>query len=179
VVVVFCGSYRPWHGVHVLEEAARLQRRRQDLFFLLVGGRAPGDGHGYRGRSLGSVPYERMPEILATADIGCAPYDTTRLGQLRLGFYWSPLKIFEYMASGLAVVTIPRFPLTEIAREGQEALHAREGDAAHLAAVIERLADDALLREALGRRARERVLERYSWAQHCRQLEEILARIAS
>ncbi len=49
------------------------------------------------------------------------PYDPSRLRQLRLGFYWSPLKIFEYMASGLPTVTIPRAPLTEIVRDGMRA----------------------------------------------------------
>ena len=179
VAVVFSGSFRPWHGVHVFEEAARRLRARSDLFFLLVGGAQPGATRDYRGRRLGTVPYEQMPEVLASADIGVAPYDTARLGQLRLGFYWSPLKIFEYMASGLATITIPRPPLTEIVREGQEALHAREADADDLARLIVRLADDPGLRTRLGRNARERVVERYSWARHCEHLERILARIAS
>ena len=77
-----------------------------------------------------------MPDIVAAADIGVAPYDPARLRQLALGFYWSPLKIFEYMASGLPTVTIPRAPLTDIVREGQEGLHAREGDPAALAAAL-------------------------------------------
>jgi glycosyltransferase involved in cell wall biosynthesis len=120
-----------------------------------------------------------MPELLASADIGVAPYDTARLAQLRLGFYWSPLKVFEYMASGLPTVTIPRFPLTEIVREGQEGLHFREADAAALAEALERLADDPELRQRLGGSARERVVERYSWQRHCEQLERVLRRIAA
>jgi glycosyltransferase involved in cell wall biosynthesis len=179
VVVVFSGSFRPWHGVHVFEEAARRLRARDDLFFLLVGGPQAGEGDGYRGRRLGAVPYERMPEILASADVGVAPYDTARLGQLRLGFYWSPLKIFEYMASGLATITIARPPLTDIVREGQEGLHVREADAEDLARAIVQLADEPALRARLGRSGRERVVERYSWARHCEHLEGILVRIAS
>jgi glycosyltransferase involved in cell wall biosynthesis len=179
VAVVFSGSFRPWLGVHVLEEAARRLRERADIFFVFAGGRAAGEAHGYRGRHLGQVAYERMPEILASADIGVAPYDTSRLAQLSLGFYWSPLKIFEYMASGLPVVTIARFPLTEIVREGEEALHVREADGAALASAIERLAGEPALRARLGERARARVVDHYSWASHCRRLEEILMRIAA
>ena len=55
VAVLFSGSFRPWHGVHVLEEAARILQRRDDLFFLLVGGREAARGDGYRGRHLGTV----------------------------------------------------------------------------------------------------------------------------
>ena len=178
VAVLFSGSFRPWHGVHLLEAAARSLRARADLFFLLAGGGDPGAPDGYAGRRLGTVPYAEMPDVVAAADVGVAPYDPARLRQLTLGFYWSPLKIFEYMASGLPTVTIPRPPLTEIVREGREGLHAREGDAQALAAALVRLADDAALRRRLGASARERVVERYSWARHCEQLEGVLARIA-
>ena len=43
-----------------------------------------------------------MPACLAAADIGVAPFDVAAHGPLALGFYWSPLKIFEYMAAGPA-----------------------------------------------------------------------------
>ena len=178
VAVLFSGSFRAWHGVHVFEEAARRLAGRTDLFFLLAGG---GRAHavGYRGRRLGSQPYARMPDLVAACDVGVAPYDTARLAQLALGFYWSPLKIFEYMASGLPSVTIPRFPLTEIVRDGQEGLHFRERDAADLAEKLGRLADDVTLRRRLGASARARVVERYSWQKHCEQLEKVLEGIAA
>ena len=179
VVVLFSGSFRPWHGVHVFESAARRLRERSDLYFVLAGGPVAGEARDFRGRHLGSVDYQRMPEVVAAADIGVAPYDTARLAQLRLGFYWSPLKIFEYMASGLPSVTIPRVPLTEIVRDGQEGLHFVEGDPASLAEVLLRLAGDPALRQRLGRQARARVVERYSWARHCEQLERVLLRIAA
>jgi glycosyltransferase involved in cell wall biosynthesis len=153
-----------------------LLSNRSDLFFLFVGG-TPHESHGFRGRHLGTLPYEQMPEILAAADVGVAPYDPSRLAQLRLGFYWSPLKIFEYMASGLPVVTIRRPPLTEIVREGREGLLFAEGDANELAAAIARLADDRGMRERLGQSARERVVARYSWDVHCAQVESVLERV--
>jgi glycosyltransferase involved in cell wall biosynthesis len=178
-VALFSGSFRPWHGVHVAEAAARRLAHRADLYFVFVGGPEARAGDGYRGRHLGRVDYARMPELVAAADVGLAPYDTACLAQLELGFYWSPLKIFEYMACGLPTVTIPRFPLTEIVRHGEEGLHAAEADPAALARALETLADDPVLRARLGRSARERVVARYSWARHCEQLESVLARIAA
>jgi alpha-maltose-1-phosphate synthase len=177
LAVVFAGSFRPWHGVHVLEDAARRLAHRRDIFFLLAGPARPGPGEGYHGRRLGPLRYEEMPALLASCDVGVAPYDTRRLAQLELGFFWSPLKIFEYMASGLPTVTIERAPLDEIVREGQEGLHVAEASGAALAAALERLAGDAALRQALGARARARVVELYSWRRHCQQLQELLGEI--
>ncbi len=178
-LVLFSGSFRPWHGVHVFERAARLLKRREDLFFLLVGGPDASQDAGYRGRRLGRVAYEGMPEVVASADIATAPYDTARMPELRLGFFWSPLKVFEAMAAGLPVVTIPRPPLTDIVRDGQEGLFFAEGDAGSLARAIERLADEPGLAGRLGACGRSRVVERYSWARHCEQLESVLQRIAA
>jgi len=179
VAVLFSGSFRPWHGVRVFESAARRLQPREDLYFVLAGGDRSGEGEGYRGRRLGSVPYAEMPDIVAACDVGVAPYDTSRLGQLRLGFYWSPLKIFEYMAAGLPTVTIPVAPLTGIVREDREGAFFAEGDAASLADTLEALAGDPARRARLGRSARERVVERYSWAVHCEQLEGVLREIAA
>jgi glycosyltransferase involved in cell wall biosynthesis len=116
---------------------------------------------------------------VAAADVGVAPYDTRRLRQLRLGFYWSPLKVFEYMASGLPTVTIAREPLDEIVREGEEGLHFHEADPDDLARAIARLAADRGLRARLGGKARARVVERFSWACHCAQLEAVMAGLVS
>ena len=53
---------------------------------------------------VGAVPHTDVPAILAAADIGVAPFDITAHPSLAHEFHWSPLKIFEYMASGLPVV---------------------------------------------------------------------------
>jgi glycosyltransferase involved in cell wall biosynthesis len=179
VAVLFSGSFRPWHGVEVFEAAARRLADREDLYFVLAGGDRRGEGQGYRGRRLGSVPYAEMPDVVAACDVGVAPYDTAKLASLRLGFYWSPLKIFEYMAAGLPTVTIRVAPLTTLVREEREGVFFAEGDAASLADAVASLAGNAETRRRLGRSARERVVARYSWAVHCEQLEGVLREIAA
>jgi glycosyltransferase involved in cell wall biosynthesis len=177
--VLFSGSFRPWHGVQVLEQAAEQLRDRTDLFFVFVGGERRGPARGFPGVFLGSVPYAEMPALVASADVGVAPYDTSKLEEMQLGFYWSPLKIFEYMASGLPTITIPTRPLSEIVRDGEEGIPFREGDPHDLARAIAELAGDPPRRARMGLSARERVTRNYSWARHCEQLEGVLLRIAS
>ena len=82
----------------------------------------------------GAVPYEQVPGLLAGATVGVAPFNTAPHPALRAaGFFWSPLKVYEYMAAGLPVVTADIHPLNQVVRDGQEGALFREGDVAGLA----------------------------------------------
>jgi glycosyltransferase involved in cell wall biosynthesis len=177
VVVVFTGSFRPWHGVHVLEAAARQLHDRADLFFLLVGGPEAGPGEGYRGRRLGTRPYAEMPALVAAGDVGVAPYDPARLRQLALGFYWSPLKIFEYMAVGLPVVA-PALPrLKRLVEHRTEGMLYDSRDPRALDRALVPLADTDV-RRRMGAAARARVVKDFSWRAHCAMLDRRLRALA-
>jgi len=184
-VIVFSSSFRHWHGAEFLIDAAArvLQDPRARAFFLFVGaGPSLARAKSRAGRRdivsrvafTGAVPYEQMPHYLARAHVGVAPYQPALHGQLRLGFYWSPLKIFEYMASGLPVVTLDVEPLSEIVRSGKEGLLFEEGDVEGLAAALTELVGSPERAAAMGRSARERIVSHYSWAVHCERLEQVL-----
>ena len=179
-VVVFSGSFRPWHGADVLVRAAQ---EVPEAFFLFVGAgpasepaRRLADELGLRDRVLftGAVGYDAMPGYLKRGDVGVAPYQPEKLRQMQLGFYWSPLKIFEYMAMGMPVVTLDVPPLRAIIRPEQEGLLYEEGDVAAMARAITSLLEDRDRARAMGRAARERVVAHYSWQLHCEALDRIL-----
>ncbi len=181
--VVFLGSFRAWHGVlDFVKAAALLLALGGECQFLLVGDgpeRAAAErlAAAWPGRFTftGAVPYEQVPELLARASVGVAPFNTAPHPALRAaGFFWSPLKIYEYMAASLPVVTAKIHPLDEVIRDGQEGLLYAEGDVAGLAGAIGRLLDDPAAARAMGARGRARVAERYSWARHCADLETIM-----
>jgi alpha-maltose-1-phosphate synthase len=186
--VVFLGSFRAWHGVlDFVRAAGLLLASGREVCFLLIGDgpeRAVAErlASAWPGRFTftGAVPYEDVPRLLAGAVVGVAPFNTAPHPALRAaGFFWSPLKVYEYMAAGLPVVTADIQPLNQIVRDGQEGALFREGDVAGLAEAIGRLLDAPDTAESIGRRARERVVDRYSWAQHCAELERIMLQITS
>ncbi|MBK9714223.1 MAG: glycosyltransferase family 4 protein [Kouleothrix sp.] len=186
-VVVFLGSFRAWHGVlDFVRAAAMLLALGRDCRFLLIGDgpeRAAAErlAAAWPGRFTftGAVPYDEVPRLLAGAEIGVAPFNTAPHPALRAaGFFWSPLKIYEYMAAGLPVVTADIRPLDQVIRDGQEGALFREGDVTGLAGAIARLLDDPAAAREMGRRARARVAERYSWARHCQELERVIGEIA-
>jgi glycosyltransferase involved in cell wall biosynthesis len=191
-VAVFAGAFRSWHGVIHLARAIRLlrQRGRHDIGALFIGDGPELPAVRTEASGLenvvfaGAVPHDRMPAALASAHIGVAPFDLGAHKPLSLGFYWSPLKMFEYMAAGLPVVApaVARIPqLVEDGREGilydpagvppEGGNHRRGGHAAALADALEQLTD-ADLRARLGAAARERAEREYSWAAHCRALSD-------
>jgi len=183
-VVVFSGSFRPWHGADLLVRAAVIVLSRDpQAFFLFVGGgpswersRALAKRLGIERAALftGPVAYDEMPSYLRAARVGVAPYQPSRLGQMKLGFYWSPLKIFEYMAMSLPVVSLDVPPLAEVVRPEQEGLLIAEGDEQALAAAIGRLLADPAGARAMGEAGRKRVVAYFSWQRHCDELERIL-----
>ena len=178
VIAVFAGAFRAWHGaIHLVDAIRRLHARgRREFRGVLVG-----DGPevapvrhaaaGVDGITLvGAVPHSELPAILAASDIGVAPFDVARLPALSHEFHWSPLKIFEYMASGLPVVA-PRIErLAHIVRDGREGVLYDASNADGFADALQRLASREL-RHELGASARARVVERFSWESHCQQLD--------
>ena len=193
-VAAFAGSFRHWHGIETLVAAAKLAIPQDDnLYFLLIGGgplyqpikeQIKVAGLEKRIILTGPVPYQRMPLYLSLADCGVAPFDTSKHVPLReAGFYWSPLKIFEYMALGLPSI-VPDFrPLNEIIRPQQEGVLFREADSADLCrALLELLSPDpaaTALRQQMGQSARTRVVEKYSWRSHCLSLDEIMQQLTN
>jgi glycosyltransferase involved in cell wall biosynthesis len=179
MVAVFAGAFRAWHGAVNLVRAMRDLRAggRRDLDAVLIGdgpelARAEAEAEGLDGVTFtGAVAHDRMPACLAAADVGVAPFDVAAHPPLQLAFYWSPLKVFEYMASGLPVVApaIPR--LAKILGPGHERLLYDARAPRALAEALAYLADHEDERRRLGAQARRRVCDEFSWAAHCRKLD--------
>ncbi|WP_329179238.1 glycosyltransferase family 4 protein [Streptomyces sp. NBC_01477] len=99
-------------------------------------------------------------------DVVLAPYQAkiyTAGGHCETGRWASPMKLFEYMVQGRAVVASDLPVLREILHDRVNCLLRPAGEpAAWAGAVTELLADDGL-RRALGDEARRQVLHRHTW----------------
>ena len=177
-VAVFAGAFRSWHGAIDLVRAMKHlhARGRHDIGAVLIGdgpARPRAAAEATRLTNVvftGALPHEAMPASLSAADLGVAPFDLAPHAPLSLGFYWSPLKIFEYMASGLPVVAPAVGRIPALVQDGREGILYDSRDPQGLADSLVQLTDRALAAR-LGAEARNRAVRDYSWAAHCRALE--------
>ena len=93
-------------------------------------------------------------------------------------FYFSPLKVYEYMAAGLPVVASGIGQLNDLIEDGTNGLLCAPGDSADLAGALRRLQIDPGLRTKLGSEARRTMLSEHSWDAVARRIIA-LAREAS
>jgi glycosyltransferase involved in cell wall biosynthesis len=115
-------------------------------------------------RFTGAVAPEAVPGLLASMDVAVAPYP--RLAH----FYFSPLKVYEYMAAGLPVVASRIGQLAQVLRHEVDGLFCPPGDAHALAAALERLRAEPALRRRLGLAARAKVLREHTWEAVARRI---------
>ncbi len=180
-VVFYAGAFMNWQGFNVLPEAIEHACRDDSVMFLLAGS---GDEHepfmakmkamGLDDRVVfpGTVSPEDLPRYAACADVGIAPYQPPE-GKEEF-YFGSPLKIFEYMASGLPVITTDCPPLPDIIKEGESGLIVPPHDGVALGRAILELAAEPQRAAEMGRRNRDIAVRKYSWKAHVDKLEALL-----
>ena len=113
----------------------------------------------------GHVPHRDVRALAEDCDILIAPY-ATRVNDISgrdIARWMSPLKIFEYMATGRPIVTSDLPVLREVLTDGETALLCRPSDVDDWQAAIARLAADPALRERIGRAGRRELVAKYTW----------------
>jgi glycosyltransferase involved in cell wall biosynthesis len=167
---VFAGTLRPWHGIETIARAWRL-----------LGAAAPplvvaGDGPGREllepvaAEITGSIPHSAVPAVLASAEIGLAPYAA------HTPDYFSPLKLFEYLAAGLATVAGDLPGIVDVV-DGRSAVVITKGDVPALARSIARLAADPDERSRLGHSGRALVAARHTWQHRAQSVLDLVANL--
>ena len=177
-VVAFVGGFQPWHGLdNLVESFTQILPQVPDARLLLVGdGRArPMLDRKVQECGLESIvtitgllPQARVPAMLAAADVAVLPYP-----QLAQELWFSPLKLYEYMAAGKAIVASRSGQIADVLENGHNGLLVEPGDVAGLAQAIVTLLLDEATRRRLGRNAKQQAIEKHSWDQYIQRLEEI------
>ena len=156
ITLGFTGFIRDWNAVHRLIDFAALHRGIYDIRVLVVGDgparpfleeHARKQGLADRLTITGIVERDEVTRHVATFDVAVLP-DVTP--------YSSPLKLFEYLQLGCAIVAPDMENIREILTEGHDALLFAKDPGALEAALLKLCADDAL-RARLGEAAKDTI----------------------
>lgn len=150
IVLGFTGFIRSWHGLTRVVDAMLAMPERNDLHFLVIGdGPARAELEAYaadkgladRVTTLGLVARDRIGHYVAAFDVALQPSVVA---------YASPLKLFEYMALGRAIVAPDQDNIREVLTDGDDAVLFDPDDTDAFTAAIVRLCRDDTLRSRLG-----------------------------
>ncbi len=140
--VIYAGSLGEAYDLDTVLEAASMLRHEGIDF--VIAGRGPAEERlrnriGSSGLTnvtmVGHVSEAELPRLYGAADIALAPYIASSTVAL-------PLKLFDYLAAGLPVVTSLSGEALQVLETAGAGLQYRAGDAASLTAVVRLLAGD-------------------------------------
>ncbi|WP_187444039.1 glycosyltransferase family 4 protein [Sphingobacterium phlebotomi] len=125
----------------------------------------------------GKVPFSKIPDALDSFDIGLLPNQPSVVvaNQSEIGKYTSPMKLFEYMASGKVIVASDIPVIREVLKDGVNALLVPHDKPAAWIGAINRLNTDRDLFARLQRQAYRDVCSLYSYQARARQLVDIIS----
>ncbi len=150
VVILFVGSFQPYHKVELLIEAFNSLAHREMAHLLLVGAgkRLPESRALVTRLALsryvtftGRVDYQDVPSYIAAGDIAVMPATND---------YGNPMKMYEYLALGKVVVAPDQPTIREIAENGRDSVLFAPEDSNSLAQKLDALIIDKEGRDGLG-----------------------------
>jgi glycosyltransferase involved in cell wall biosynthesis len=174
VVVGFVGSMKRWHGVADLIEAVRRLGSSRPVHLVIAGSGPESDEIGQQVRSsgiedrvhlLGQLAHRDVPSVLRAFDIGAAPYTQAS------DFYFSPLKVLEYLAAGLPVVCPDMGDLPRLA--GDAGVYYTPGSVDSLTEGLRTLIERPSFRRSAASAA-GRLAERWSWDANASAYEALI-----
>jgi glycosyltransferase involved in cell wall biosynthesis len=172
-VVGFVGTLKPWHDVATLLRAMDLVAPGEAPPHLLIVGDGPertrledlawnlGSSHAVT--FTGGVPHERITEYVGALDVAVLPYGAD-------GDYFSPLKLFEYLAAERPVVAAAVGDIGHCVRNGETGLTYTPGDPTSLAEAISALLRDHPWAGTLARKGRDHVRAYHTWEGNAREV---------
>lgn len=182
-VVVYAGSLSNYEGLDDLIVAMSLLRQQGARPKLVIAG----DGLARRSLEVlainrgmsdrvifaGRVKPDDVTEYIALADVVALPRKPFKVCEVV-----TPLKPFEAMSMGKALIVSDLAALREIVTDGVTGLLCRPADPADLAHKLKRLMDEPVLRDRLGGAAREWTRAHRSWSANADTLVQLYGRLS-
>lgn len=178
----YVGSFLPGKGVEQMLEVAR---QVPEATFYFVGGdfaqlAIPGGMSPRNARFIAPMPHNQALTWIDAFDIVLLPNQRRVMvteGRFDIGKWTSPLKLFEYMAAGKAIVASRIDVLQEVLETGRNCLLADPENPLEWAECIRSIIRNNDKARALGERARQDFQVNFSWSTRARRILDIAGAI--
>jgi glycosyltransferase involved in cell wall biosynthesis len=174
LVLGFTGFVREWHGLERVVDWIADRADSAGLHLLIVGdgparrsieALARHRGIADRVTVTGIVDRDRVPDYVAAFDVALQPAVVS---------YASPLKLFEYLAMGRAIVAPASPNIREVLTDGENAVLFDPNQADGMSRAIERICSDASLRQRVADGARNTIVRRkLTWDGNAQRVVEL------
>lgn len=170
-IVMYIGSFQKKEGLSILFDAWNNIHDKKEWMLVVVGGNesevanmknmAPASTF-----FTGQVSKEQVPMYQQRADVLVLPFINTDEGG-------SPVKMFEYLYAGKAIVASDTEPIAEVLRNDENALLFETGKSKALRVALEKVMHDEVVRVRLGRQAASEASQ-YSFTERAKHIVSLL-----
>lgn len=151
-LVHFHGSNIPLQGIKYIIKAAKLLEK-ENIIFNIIGSKIKQQ---YQDLELSNInfinniPYEKLVKYISKADVSLGIFGSTEKAKRVI-----PNKVYEALATGLAIVTANTVAVGELLIDKQNVLFCKNADSYDLARKILKLKDNNKLKEKISKNAYE------------------------
>ncbi len=176
ILLVHFGSLRKWHGLVKLLEAFDTARPKFKTPVRLIVIGPKNEITRPNVDFVGEIAHEQLPAWLKMSDLAVLPFAIEQHRYLELGFYWSPLKLFEAMAVNLPVLTLNHNRLIALLGTDDPDFF-YDGSVQDLSAKIISAVEKLPLLAEKSMQFRARVAKEFSWEVHGNKLNAWLLQL--
>jgi len=173
-VCLYCGRLDKWAGVNLIAHLSKAFSKKNSLTYFLIAGSGADGKDFFAGNTiaLGEVSYEKVPEVLAVADVILVPFPDNEVSHAA-----SPLKLFEGMAMGKAIVASKVNGIQEVIFNRENGLLVKPDDITEWINTVTDILNNSSTARKLGENARQTVEKKYDWELLAEQYHRIFKEI--
>ncbi|MEM7294267.1 MAG: glycosyltransferase family 4 protein, partial [Pseudomonadota bacterium] len=180
-VIGYVGSFKQWHNLPLTVDVIKhLRDQGFDVCLLLIGSGLEKDATLDYCRlqgvletvvSLDSIAHDDIHNYLGAMDIALMTYNTSQ------SFYFSPLKMFEYMAMGIPIVSTGIGQIADILGNNDAGILIDDPDISTFSQAIENLIREPELLAHYAKQSRDLAVNEYSWIHNAQRIVDLCSAV--
>lgn len=183
IVLGYVGSYKSWHGLPTsLDLIEKLSQQDSRYSLLLIGNgecyqqiKSEVARRGLQGlvKQIDYVPHDQVPRYLAIFDYALMTYPDFE------GFYFSPLKMYEYMSMGTPVVSTRTGQISSMIKNGETGVLVYPPTADNFYEAVVNTPIESERYQKMTRASREEAIAMHSWLNNASQVMGLCAELTT